>query len=95
MEDVVGVLTPVVGGVVRVFHELLVELRLLLVAEVEEGKEEDREEEGSEVESGDHGDGVKCGQDSNLSQCECDEMCKRSETLRAHAQWNCLWMCTL
>ena len=29
---------PVVGGVVQVFHELLVELRLLLVAEVEEGK---------------------------------------------------------
>ena len=35
------VLTPVVGGVVQVFHELLVELRLLLVAEVEEGEEED------------------------------------------------------
>ena len=24
----------------------------------------------------DHDDGVKCGQGSNLSQCECDEMCK-------------------
>ena len=52
VEDVVGVLTPVVGGVVQVFHELLVELRLLLVAEVEEGEEEDRQEEGWEVESG-------------------------------------------
>ena len=30
---------PVGRGVVQVFHELLVELRLLLVAEVEEGKE--------------------------------------------------------
>ena len=30
----------------------LVELRLLLVAEVEEGEEEDRQEEGWEVESG-------------------------------------------
>ena len=52
VEDVVGVLTPVVGGVVQVFHELLVELRLLLVAEVEEREEEDRQEEGWEVESG-------------------------------------------
>ena len=41
-----GVLTPVVGGVVQVFRELLVELRLLLVAEVEESEEEDRQEEG-------------------------------------------------
>ena len=36
----------------QVFHELLVELRLLLVAEVEEREEEDRQEEGWEVESG-------------------------------------------
>ena len=43
VEDVVGALTPVIGGVVQVFHVLLVELRLLLVAEVEEG---DRQEEG-------------------------------------------------
>ena len=28
----------VVGGVAQVFHDLLVELRLLLVAEVEEGE---------------------------------------------------------
>ena len=52
VEDVVGALTPVVGGVVQVFHELLVELPLLLVAEVEEGEEEDRQKEGWEVESG-------------------------------------------
>ena len=52
MEGVVGALTPVVGGVAQVFHDLLVELRLLLVAEVEEGEEEDRQEEGLEVESG-------------------------------------------
>ena len=51
VEDVVGELTPDVGGVAQVFHDLLVELRLLLVAEVEEGKEEDRQEEGWEVES--------------------------------------------
>ena len=44
--DVVGALTPVVGGVAQVFHDLLVELRLLLVAEVEEGEKEDRQEEG-------------------------------------------------
>ena len=43
VEEVVGVLAPVVGGVAQVFHVLLVELRLLLVAEVEEG---DRQEEG-------------------------------------------------
>ena len=52
VEDVVGEGNSVVGGVVQVFHELLVELRLLLVAEVEEGEEEDRREEGWEVESG-------------------------------------------
>ena len=49
VEDVVGALTPVVSGVAQVFHVLLVELRLLLVAEVEQG---DRQEEGWEVESG-------------------------------------------
>ena len=47
---------PVVGGVVQVFHELLVELRLLLVAEVEEGEEEEEQEEGWEVESGVQGE---------------------------------------
>ena len=52
VEDVVGALTHVVSGVAQVFHDLLVELRLLLVAEVEEGEEEDRQEEGCEVESG-------------------------------------------
>ena len=36
----------------QVFHDLLVELRLLLVAEVEEGEEEDRQEEGEEVKGG-------------------------------------------
>ena len=51
VEDVVGVLKPV-SGVAQVFHDLLVELRLLLVAEVEEGEEEDRQEEGWEVDSG-------------------------------------------
>ena len=49
VEDVVGVLTPVVGGVAQSFHDLLVELWLLLVAEMEEG---DRQEESWEVESG-------------------------------------------
>ena len=49
VEEVVGVLTPVVSGVAQVFHVLLVELRLLLVAEVEE---RDRQEEGWELESG-------------------------------------------
>ena len=58
VEDVAGALTPVVGGVAQVSHELLVELRLLLVAEVEEGEEEDRQEEGWEVESGDQGEEV-------------------------------------
>ena len=57
VEDVVGALTPVVGGVAQVFHDL-VELRLLLVAEVEEGVKEDRQEEGWEVESGVQGEEV-------------------------------------
>ena len=39
VEDVVGALTPVGRGVAQVFHDLLVELRLLLVAEVEEREE--------------------------------------------------------
>ena len=43
VEEVVSVLTPFVGSVAQVFHVLLVELRVLLVAEVEEG---DRQEEG-------------------------------------------------
>ena len=47
-----GALIPVGRGVAKVFHELLVELRLLLVAEVEEGEEEERQEESLEVESG-------------------------------------------
>ena len=52
VEDVVGALTPVGRRVAQVFHDLLVELRLLLVAEVEEGEEEDRQEKSWEVESG-------------------------------------------
>ena len=52
VEEVVGGLTPVVGGVAQVFHDLLVELRLLLVAEVEEEGKEDRQEEGEEVKGG-------------------------------------------
>ena len=40
----------------QVSHELLVELRLLLVAEVEEGEEEEEQEEGWEVESGVQGE---------------------------------------
>ena len=58
VEEVVSVLTPVVGGVAQAFHDLLVELRLLLVAEVEEGEEEDRQEEGWDVESGVQGEEV-------------------------------------
>ena len=55
VEDVVGALTPVGRGVAQVFHDLLVELRLLLFAEVEEGEEEGQEESeevkgGSQVE---------------------------------------------
>ena len=38
VEDVVGALTPVGRGIAQVFHDLLVVLRLLLVAEVEERK---------------------------------------------------------
>ena len=52
VEDVISVLTPVCRGVAQVFHELLVELRLLLVAEVEEGEKEDGQEEGEEVKGG-------------------------------------------
>ena len=52
VEEVVSVLTPVCRGLAQVFHDLLVELRLLLVAEVEEGEEEDRQGEGEEVKGG-------------------------------------------
>ena len=52
VEKVASALTPVVSGVAQAFHDLLVELRLLLVAEVEEGEKEDRQEESWEVESG-------------------------------------------
>ena len=50
VEDVA--LSPVGSGVAQVFHDLLVELWLLLVAEVEEGKEEEAQEEGEEVTGG-------------------------------------------
>ena len=43
---------PVGSGVAQVFIDLLVELRLLLVAEVEAGEEEEGQEENWEVESG-------------------------------------------
>ena len=52
MEEVVGVLTPVCRGVAQVFHVLLVELRLLLVVEMEDGEKEDGQEEGEEVKRG-------------------------------------------
>ena len=52
VEDVVGALTPVGRVVAQVFHDLLVELRLLLVAEVEERKKEEGQEESWEVERG-------------------------------------------
>ena len=52
VEDVISVLTPVCRGVAQVFHDLLIELRLQLVAEVEEGEKEDGQEESEEVESG-------------------------------------------
>ena len=52
IEDVVGLLTPVCRGVAQVFHVLLVVLRLLLVAEVEEEGKEERQEEGEEVKGG-------------------------------------------
>ena len=58
VEDVVGAPTPVGSGVAQVFHDLLDELRLLLVAEVEEGEEEEGQEESLEVESGVQGEEV-------------------------------------
>ena len=47
-EDVISVLTIVCRGVAQVFHVLLVELRLLLVVEVEDGEKEDGQEESEE-----------------------------------------------
>ena len=51
-EDVISVLTPVCRGVAQVFHVLLVELRLQLVVEVEDGEKEDGQEESEDVKSG-------------------------------------------
>ena len=103
VEDVVGALTPVGGGVAQVFHDLLVELRLLLVAEVEEGKEEDRQEEGEEVKGGSQVEEtpttwmammmVVSGVRTRLElepKCECESTCTRNKTVRAHdarSQW--------
>ena len=50
VEDVVGALTPVGRGAAQVFHDLLIELRLLLVAKVQERGEEHGREESREVE---------------------------------------------
>ena len=52
VEDVVSVRTPDCRGVAQVFHDLLVELRLLLVVEVESEEKEDGQEEGEEVKGG-------------------------------------------
>ena len=83
VEEVAGVLIPFGSGAAQVFHVLRIELRLLLVAEVEEG---DRQEEGWESRewsrscqretTNAHMDGmemtVKCAQ--NLShECECGD----------------------
>ena len=43
---------PLVAELHKVFHDLLDELRLQLVAQVEEGKVEDRQEEGKEIKGG-------------------------------------------
>ena len=53
--------SPVGRGVAQVFHDLLVELQLLLSAEVEEGEEEDRQEEGEEMKGGSQCEEVKGG----------------------------------
>ena len=53
VEDIVGALTPVGRGVAQVFHDLLIELRLLLVAELEERGVKEGQEESWEVERGD------------------------------------------
>ena len=76
-EDVSSVHT-LFSGVMQVFHELLIELRLLLLHEEEEKEEEQGRQEERKVESGGQGEGIahmddiwmKCGQGSNLSQCE-------------------------
>ena len=52
VEHVISVLTLVCRGVAQVFHVLLVELRLLLVVEMEDGEKEDGQEEGEEVKEG-------------------------------------------
>ena len=93
VEEVVSVLTPVVSGVAQAFHDL-VELRLLLVAEVEEGGEEHRQEEGWEVEKGVGRVrerqslacmawrlGKRC-KTQTWAKCECDEMCKEQDYVR-------------
>ena len=105
VEVVVGALTPVGRGIAKVFHDLLVELRLLLVAEVEEGEEEEGQLESLEVDSGvqseevAHMDGMwmtvsgvrtKARTWANVS---VDEMCKAGETLRAFSGCTCGCAC--
>ena len=96
VEDIVGALTPVVGGLAQYFHDILVNLLLLLVAEVEDGEKKNRQEEGWEIESGTNR--IKERQPcmawrSNLNQCEGDETWKEQKELRA--RWSALWHCPL
>ena len=100
--DVVGALTPFGSGVAQVFHDLLVELRLLLVAEVEEGEKEDRQVEGEEVKGGSQveettttwmammmvvsGVRTRLELEANVS---VDEVYEASETLRAYSGTVC------
>ena len=106
VEDVVGALTPFGRGVAQVFHDLLVELRLLLVAEVEEGEEEEGQEEGEEVKGGSQVEETTTTWMAMMmvvngvrTRLELEPMWVwwnvQGTRLRAHAQWNCLWMCTL
>ena len=84
-------------GVAQVFHDLLVEIRLLLVVKVEDGQEESEEaKRGSQVEEKTTTYmyamemECKCGRDSNLSQCVCDDNVRKNKTTCARSIVQCL-----
>ena len=99
VEDVVGAFTPVDGGVAQVFHELLVELQLLLVAEVKEGEEEDRQEEGWEVESGVQGEeDTQSWMEMEMESVTIRRSCKKKKKLPNHfavRTSECSWRATV
>ena len=92
-------LTTVGCGVAQVFHDLLVELQLLLVAEVEEGKRrrtggrrrgkrrKSSRRDNKHVDGHDDGREWSADKARTSANVSMDEVYTRNKTVRARSQW--------